>query len=312
MGRILDQSKKLIEPLKSVTDHLTTIPPHESLWVDAETFYRVVYFLEGDLEVTSTGKEIVQIRKGDALLVGPSLDLTYTALNPEREAKIHILKVEIRAPRKEQHSSAEASAPLKGEDFLKEVLPYMKGIRIIPGALNKFGSLELIKQIKIELNQWEKLSPWRMSGLCLALISPLFESPQAEKENSKPLPVHRGEAAVEHACQYIQQYAHHDLNLGGIAWQVQLSGEHLGRLFRKHRGVTVMAYVKQVRLEKIRLYLKTSNLPVVDIAKKTGYSTPSLLCRHFKESTGMTPMTYRMRAHKREEFQPSQFGTRES
>ncbi|WFB34982.1 helix-turn-helix transcriptional regulator [Kiritimatiellota bacterium B12222] len=313
MGRTLDQYKQLLDPLRRVTDHLTSIPANESMWVRAEPFYRVVYFLEGDLIGVSSDGERFEIRKGDALLVGPSLGLSYTGLVPEKEVKIHILKVEMREVRKEASPSQDmTAAPLKGDDFLQEVRSWMKGIRLLPEALNKFGSLELIKQIKIELEQGEKLSPWRISGLCIALISPLFESPHQEKESSKPLKPHRGEASVEHACQHIQQYAHHKLNLGAIAWQVQLSGEHLGRLFRKYRGITVMDYVKQVRMEKVKHLLETTSLPVVDIAKKTGYSTPSLLCRHFKEATDMTPLAYRLRAHKRENFFPSDFSAGES
>ncbi|MDF3130107.1 helix-turn-helix domain-containing protein [Kiritimatiellaeota bacterium B1221] len=307
MGRTLDQYKKLLDPLQRVAEHVTAIPQQKSLQVPAVSYFRVVYFLEGELEARYSNGERFEIRKGDALLVGASIQASYKALDPEREAKIHILKIEIKEILDALPLTEAEDTALAADDFLARISPWMNGVRHLPDALKKFGSLELIKQIKIELDQKEYLSPWRISGLCLALIAPLFDSRHLKEQEADSLQVHRGEAAVEHARQYMQQYCHQTLNLGEIAWQVQLSGEHLGRLFRKYRGITVMSYLKQLRIEKARHLLETTSLSVVDIARRTGYSTPSLLCRHFKDSTGMTPLSYRQRAHKRENFFPSQF-----
>jgi AraC-like DNA-binding protein len=306
MGRTLGHLNLLLKPLHRVSERCLTIPPNEFLVVKDPTYFRVLFFLEGGLKADVASGESFTIEKGDVLTVGASMGLTYRGQKPDREVCSHVLKIDMHRSDAVTRSPA---SPLMENGFWELVGDAVGTVRHYPGQLRKFGSLDLLKQINIELDRGDDASPWRVSGLCLALITPLFES-QTEGIEGKSSPrIHRGEAAVEHARQYIQEYAHHELNLGKIAWQVQLSGEHLGRLFQKHLGVTVLEYLKQVRLENVTRYLVSTDLPVVEICKKTGYSTPSLLCRHFKEKTGMTPLTYRMRSRKREEFSPSQLQT---
>lgn len=92
---------------------------------------------------------------------------------------------------------------------------------------------------------------------------------------------------------YICSNLQEDLSLEELAAQVGVSATHLGRLFKKKNGCTIMDYVIQKRLELAKELLKDPELSVSAIAFKTGYNNYSYFTKSFKKFTGMTPREYR-------------------
>src|SRR5690606_20061929 len=111
--------------------------------------------------------------------------------------------------------------------------------------------------------------------------------------------------AVEHALQYLRENLHRQHTLSDIAWKMQLSGEHLERLFRRDLGCTVFECLREIRLEHAKSLLQSTEERVVEIARLSGYSSKCLFFRHFKSSTGQTPLVYRIQRQKLERYIPS-------
>lgn len=77
-----------------------------------------------------------------------------------------------------------------------------------------------------------------------------------------------------------------------IAREVNLNKIYLGRIFRDYTGVTIMNYLKSVRLTKAKeLLLKGMN--VNDVALEIGIDDPSYFGRIFKQETGVSPVQYK-------------------
>ena len=77
---------------------------------------------------------------------------------------------------------------------------------------------------------------------------------------------------------------------------MHLSGkaaEHLCRLFRKEMGMSIIAYVKRMRMQRAAQLLRESVEPVSAIAARVGVPDPNYFCRAFKSVTGLTPSEYR-------------------
>lgn len=72
-----------------------------------------------------------------------------------------------------------------------------------------------------------------------------------------------------------------------------LSRSYLARLFVKEVGCTPMEYINNAKIEEAKTLLTSTSLPVVDIASYLGYSTNSYFHRIFKQSTSMTPSSFR-------------------
>lgn len=89
--------------------------------------------------------------------------------------------------------------------------------------------------------------------------------------------------------EYINEHLHQDLKLDEIAAIAQLSPYHFLRLFKRSMGVTPHQYILQCRLNQAKYLLQHSNLSIVEIATRTGFSDQSHFTRYFKRIVGTTP-----------------------
>jgi len=91
-------------------------------------------------------------------------------------------------------------------------------------------------------------------------------------------------------------------NLGDLPSLVDLArsvGTHdkrLSRLFRQHMGITVFAYVRDLRLRKSQELLVDSDMSVQDIADWVGYTSACNFTTAFRQKTGVTPSQFRQQA----------------
>ncbi len=69
----------------------------------------------------------------------------------------------------------------------------------------------------------------------------------------------------------------------------------LQREFAKNFGITPVRYLREVRIGVARHLLESSDMGLIQIASQCGFYDQSHLTRHFKSSTGLTPMKYRQR-----------------
>ena len=94
--------------------------------------------------------------------------------------------------------------------------------------------------------------------------------------------------------EYMSKAMSAPLTLGKIAWHVKLSEEHLARMFKKETGMTVMDYLRFLRIEAAKTYLLNSNETIETLAKRVGFGSVNPFCRTFKKSTGQTPTEFRL------------------
>lgn len=82
------------------------------------------------------------------------------------------------------------------------------------------------------------------------------------------------------------------LTVDGIAKQVGLDRSYFSVLFREHTGSTPHAYLNSIRIERARMLMSDTDLPLSEIAYKVGMD-PTCFSRMFKRETGMSPKQYR-------------------
>ena len=73
-----------------------------------------------------------------------------------------------------------------------------------------------------------------------------------------------------------------------------MSEGHLSRIFRKEMGMSIMAYVKRMRIQTAARLLLDSSEPVGVIAARVGIVDANYFCRMFKSVMGMSPSEYRI------------------
>src|SRR6516164_4110607 len=92
---------------------------------------------------------------------------------------------------------------------------------------------------------------------------------------------------------YIDAHLTQALTLGELAAVANLSEFHLARMFRTSFGLPPHAWIAQQRLERARTLLRTTALPLVDIAMQCGYANASHFSHRFRQGVGVTPAVYR-------------------
>ena len=100
-------------------------------------------------------------------------------------------------------------------------------------------------------------------------------------------------AKVEAVIDFIEDNLHQDLSLVELARCVNLTPSHLCYLFKTHKGVSPMQFLKTYRLEKACELLETTLLSIKEITAQVGVKDESHFMRDFKKSYSVTPSQYR-------------------
>lgn len=84
-----------------------------------------------------------------------------------------------------------------------------------------------------------------------------------------------------------------DLSLKRFANDLFLNTSYLSTLFKKEVGMTLTDYVNKNRIAYAKKLLKSTTLPVQDVAIKSGISDIHYFTRLFRRETGMSPREWR-------------------
>ena len=80
-----------------------------------------------------------------------------------------------------------------------------------------------------------------------------------------------------------------------IAAHVGLSAYQLNRRFKDLLGITARQLLIKTRVDVASRLLRTTALPIGDVAQQSGYCDQSAFTRQFRRTTGLTPRQYRRR-----------------
>lgn len=74
-----------------------------------------------------------------------------------------------------------------------------------------------------------------------------------------------------------------------------LSPCYLSRTFKKFTGFSFVEYLNDVRIKEAKRLLQDTELSITEIAESVGYKSTTHFDRIFKNTTGISPLTYRKR-----------------
>lgn len=83
------------------------------------------------------------------------------------------------------------------------------------------------------------------------------------------------------------------LSLTSVADTFHISEPYLSSTFKQIVGIKFSSYVERVRIDKAKDFLKTTSMPVGEIAERVGYYSANSFCRAFKRVTGISALEYR-------------------
>lgn len=128
---------------------------------------------------------------------------------------------------------------------------------------------QVFRQISLSVSRWQEVTDWSSSADLSRrkfLIDNFFD--QLVNRNAR----------IEDLCQ-----------------EVHLSPSQLNRVIREIFGVTFKQKLIEVRIAYIKYFLKYSEMPISEIAKRSNFLENSNLSLFFKQHCGETPSQYRAR-----------------
>ena len=98
---------------------------------------------------------------------------------------------------------------------------------------------------------------------------------------------------------YIQQNFTGKISLREFGEQFHLSEKYISRYFKEHFHITLSQYVTYLRLEHAKQLLQDTDIPVTDVAMRSGYQNVSYFIRSFQKAYAVSPLKYRKNNYSR-------------
>lgn len=98
---------------------------------------------------------------------------------------------------------------------------------------------------------------------------------------------------IEKAIAYVESnIGNEELSISTMCTELGLSRAKLFRKIKELTGQTVSNFIKDIRLEKARIYLDSNPRSVSEVAYKIGFKSHSHFTRSFKDKFGISPSSY--------------------
>ncbi|QYR23952.1 helix-turn-helix domain-containing protein [Paenibacillus sp. sptzw28] len=95
------------------------------------------------------------------------------------------------------------------------------------------------------------------------------------------------------AISYIEDHYLEPLTLEEVAARSNISVRHLNRIFQSYYQTTPISYLQRLRLERARMLLRQSGLPITKISYECGFNDSNYFTRQFSKAYGLSPKAYR-------------------
>ncbi|MEL7240267.1 MAG: helix-turn-helix transcriptional regulator, partial [Planctomycetota bacterium] len=129
---------------------------------------------------------------------------------------------------------------------------------------------------------------YTMAARCYGFLMSIRQRLEQGRRDRDPL--------AARALRLIEQAAGEaSLGVSGLAGQLGVSREHLGRRFKQATGQTLSDAIVEAKLNRVVRELRDGDAKLQAIATKLGFGSASYLCRVFRKRYGITPGELRRR-----------------
>ena len=105
-----------------------------------------------------------------------------------------------------------------------------------------------------------------------------------------------GDPALADALVFILDHIHRPLSVDEVARRAGVSRRVLERRFREHLGRAPAEHIRLLHLDRARELLRDTDLPVPDVAERSGLGSPEHMAYLFRKRFGVPPLRFRREA----------------
>lgn len=245
----------------------------------------IMYVITGQCQVDAA-TDTFALKKGDFILLDANVShrLIVEKNNPCRMLNIEFVFVDKKSSFPTMKQLAEGSQALT--EWLSKDTPYV----VLKDPDEIYHTLKSLVLQLDELGSDNEM----MVQLLLAqvLIRTATLAIEAKDHQHQP-----SDEYVKNAVTYIHHHYDCDIQVKDIAASVNVHPGYFHRIFKASMGCTVMDYLANIRIEKAKMLLAHTDIPITDIASYIGINSREYFSSLFKKHTGSTPLNYRKSLH---------------
>jgi transcriptional regulator GlxA family with amidase domain len=133
-----------------------------------------------------------------------------------------------------------------------------------------------------------------VARLCTKMLALESRRPSELHFEKRQIAVHN-DPLITRTVTWIRGNLHARFTMDELLRQVPTSRRNLTRRFKMETGEPLQTFIQRLRMDRAKLLLETSNLPIEQVVEQVGYQDMSAFARQFKRHTQLTPNLYRQR-----------------
>lgn len=258
--------------------------------IPANRSYILIAYIAYGQGIVKIGNQIFNAETKDIFIVNTNINAEFISVNPKAENynfEIYYILFEKEFLRGEWENYAEEFITLEaffnnsGQDYIKVMDNDMREIR---------------NYIVRMINEYYESAPSRGSALLghmLSMLPVIFRRYNIDEKQT-----FSRNMLVDQTIRYIKAYIYQNPTLSEIASRRFVTADHLGRVFKKETGMTIIQYINHLRVEITKDILENTDRPIENIPMLFNI-TLKYLQQIFKKHTGMSMREYRSKHHYR-------------
>lgn len=254
---------------------------HDPLWAATghdHDHYELVYLKRGSADF-ETSEETVSIFPHNILIIKPHQPHKFTVTSPSCEFMVLSFTIDIRE---------DLPADIADTADIVSELGQRPHIILTPGPKNAvLNALKRIIWARQHREQWDDFLSKLLFLELLVYLSRTILS-------TSGLPGGTGiNDAMMRARDYILDNFENHISLSELANHVYLSESYLSHCFKARFGTSPKNFILQIRINRAKELLATTDMKINDIALKVGFLSQQRFNDAFKRLENLTPLQYR-------------------
>ena len=127
-------------------------------------------------------------------------------------------------------------------------------------------------------------------GICIDNLKILLYEKRVSEEGKAGV---KNERVITEITRYMQEHLAEEVSLSVLSEEFHLNPQYISQLFKNEIGVGFLSYLTNIRMERAKKLLVSTQLSMVEIAEQTGYGDYRVFTKVFKKTEGITPSQYR-------------------
>ena len=264
---------------------------HYSMPFHAHNQVEIMYVIEGQCCIETEGESLF-LKKGDFIIIDAEVP---HRLSVEKSSPCRMLNIEFRF-----HERKGFFPSIK--DFAKEDQAFACLLKMNSPYILLKDTNEVYFVLKSLVLEMDERGKENLLMVHLLLSQLLIQIGRLAVEARAIEPKQQSNMYVKKVITYLHENYDCEIQMKDIAADVNLHPGYLHRIFKIATGLTVMEYLTSVRMEKAKMLLAETEIPLIEISDYIGINSRQYFSSLFKKYTQQTPVEYRKAAMHKKEF----------